>query len=186
MICQNVWPAAAMKSTKRRDSLPKSPMPNGPGREVGCRRTPLDRSNLTGCWAARRSWAVVAKNCARRSMGGQHGPSSRILRFVARLVPVRSKDNHRPLDGLQHTHRRPTAEAGRFYQVHNYGRYTDTRGILNRGRRLDPKSLEEHAATLVAGKGMQRGDGEERGARGRSGLRVLTHEGLGAAPGVGR
>ena len=47
MICQNDWPAAARKSTNRRASGPKSPMPKGPGRDVGCSRTPLERSTLT-------------------------------------------------------------------------------------------------------------------------------------------
>src|SRR4030095_3315507 len=60
MTCQNDWPAAARKSTNRRASSPKSPMPNGPGRDVGCKRKPVERADLTGCAAAARAGGGVA------------------------------------------------------------------------------------------------------------------------------
>ena len=87
MICQNDWPAAARKSTNRRASAPKSPMPNGPGRDVGCRRTPLERSNPH--WVARRrsgsavrtqqrSTSATLHACATQPRGVKGGSASKI------------------------------------------------------------------------------------------------------------
>ena len=41
--CQTVWPAAASRSTNRVADRPRSPIPYGPGSEVGWSRMPLER-----------------------------------------------------------------------------------------------------------------------------------------------
>ena len=105
-ICQIFNPDAARKSMNRSASAPSSPMPFGPGREVGCSRTPDARGNMIE-WVGDK-WrsglveqAKIDRNaacCNSRHDGVLAGSSSQpitleILRSVSSLGSLKRGEN---------------------------------------------------------------------------------------------
>src|SRR5439155_17653398 len=69
-ICHHICRMAASVSTQRYVVGPRSPTPNGPGRLVGCSRTPADRGSVgvvTGALVARRGRRQTSRKKAQEA-----------------------------------------------------------------------------------------------------------------------